>query len=114
MASEKYDDPYKSASSRSEEKPELDEVRIKEGEKGGHVVTHHFTSSGMGYKQPEVHPFSKGDGDKLIEHLKKHLHIKATNDENEKEPPSASAEDKKTKGAKGAPGKSVKEEKGED
>lgn len=59
-------------------KKELSHITIKEGEKGGHVVTHHFTSSGPEYFSggEEEHIFGKEDGEKLLDHLTKKMHIK--------------------------------------
>lgn len=52
---------------------ELDHIKLIEGEDGGHVVEHHFTS----YEhKPESYPFGDSDGQKLIDHLKEHAHIK--------------------------------------
>jgi hypothetical protein len=50
----------------------LDHVRIYKGEKGGHIIEHHFTS----YEhQPEKHPFSKDDGEGALAHVAKHMGI---------------------------------------
>ena len=56
---------------------QLDHLRLKEGESGGHIVEHHFASGGdLGYKEPESHVFGAGDGVKLVAHMIKHGNIK--------------------------------------
>ena len=61
---------------------ELDHLRLKEGESGGHIVEHQFSSSytpGGDYvpaKETEPHVFGDGDGVKLVAHLIKHGNIK--------------------------------------
>lgn len=48
----------------------LEDIRIKKGENGGHVVEHHFTS----YEhKPEVYPFGAGQGKELAAHLDEHV-----------------------------------------
>ena len=49
------------------------EIRLRQGESGGHVVEHHFT--GGEYQPPKVYPFGEGDGQKLVDHLVKHANI---------------------------------------
>jgi len=53
-------------------KKELSHIELREGESGGHVATHHFTS----YEhKPEDHVFGESEGGKLMAHLKSELHI---------------------------------------
>ena len=61
---------------------ELDHLRLREGESGGHIVEHQFSSSytpGGDYvpaKETESHVFGAGDGVKLVAHMIKHGNIK--------------------------------------
>jgi len=51
----------------------LEEISMKKGKTGGHVLTHRFTH----YEHaPETHVFGDGDGEKLMQHLSKHMGVK--------------------------------------
>lgn len=50
-----------------------------EGRTGGHVVTHE--SHGPEYEEPKKYIFGKGDGEKLLTHLKKHAKIHTAEEE---------------------------------
>jgi len=53
-------------------KKELRSIEMKEGEKGGHVVTHHFEHYNH---DSEVYPFGKSEGKQLVAHIVKHMGI---------------------------------------
>ncbi len=54
-------------------KKTLDHIRVREGEKGGHVVEHHFE----GYEHsPETHPFGEGQGIDMLTHVAKVMKVK--------------------------------------
>lgn len=62
----------------------LDYITVKKGEKGGHIVEHHFTN----YEhKSESYPFSKDDGEGALAHVAKHMGIEipAGADEEEEE-----------------------------
>ena len=53
-------------------KKELDHIRIKKAENGGHVIEHHFTS----YEhQPESHAFGKDQREEALAHISKHMGV---------------------------------------
>jgi hypothetical protein len=63
------------AGESKKEKKVLDHMKIEEGEKGGHTVTHHFTS----YQHaPEAHVFGKSEGNEMLMHVAKHAHAEHT------------------------------------
>lgn len=69
------------AVSREERKPKkakLSRMEITRAKNGGHVVRHNFANGPeMGsYMEPTEHVFGKGEGAKLLAHLKRHLGIK--------------------------------------
>lgn len=55
---------------------ELREINIKKGEKGGHVVSHHFESNGPQWHEPEIHVFGESEGPAMLEHVKKMMDVK--------------------------------------
>lgn len=58
----------------------LDHLRIKAGEKGGHVVEHHFEN----YEHaPETHPFGDGQGIDMLTHVAKAMKVKPPKEETE-------------------------------
>jgi hypothetical protein len=61
------------------------EVSAKRAANGGFIVTHRFDNDGPGvYKEAEEHPFSAGDGGKVLDHIAQHLGLsksKATSDD---------------------------------
>ena len=71
----------------AEGKKQLQEMRIRPAENGGHTVTHEYKrqmvnrggsmKGGLDYEYPrsEDHVFGPEDGDKLMSHISKHLHI---------------------------------------
>jgi hypothetical protein len=70
------------AAPQKKSKRELDHIQIREGENGGHVVKHIFQHNYQNTDEPwqsneEEHVFADGEGEKLIDHLKKHAHIKS-------------------------------------
>ena len=56
----------------------LDELRVKKGTAGGHVVKHSFEyNKGPGPSHPdETFPFGEGQGPAVLAHIAKHLGIK--------------------------------------
>ncbi len=62
------------ASTHKQKKPAkvLEEMRIKEGEKGGHVITHHFTHYDHA---PEAHIFGKSESGAAHDHIAKHMNM---------------------------------------
>jgi hypothetical protein len=71
-------------------KKQLEEIHIKRGKKGGHVVTHIHSFKGntdepWQSNEEEEHIFGAGEGEKLIGHIKKHMKIKGEDEENEME-----------------------------
>lgn len=51
----------------------LEEIRLREGENGGHIAEHHFE----GYEhKPEPHIFGASEGNDLLSHIATHMHIK--------------------------------------
>jgi hypothetical protein len=86
----------------------MEHMRITPAENGGTVIEHHFkptmkgTGAFMEHKEPETHVFGKGEGKKMMAHLKEHLGIGAApspkNPEGEMhaaphEPPAAEVEE---------------------
>lgn len=53
-------------------KKRLSHLTVKEGEKGGHVVEHHFDHYSH---EPEAHVFGASEGNALMEHIGKHAHV---------------------------------------
>lgn len=51
----------------------LSEIRIKEAENGGHIVSHHFEHY---THEPETHVFGAKEGSKLVAHVVKAAKIK--------------------------------------
>jgi hypothetical protein len=71
---------------QKKKKKELTGVEIKQGEKGGHVVTHRYTGGDEPWQSnEETFPFGKEDGEELLNHLKKHLAIKSGESEEQTE-----------------------------
>lgn len=65
-----------------EPKKQLEEMRIRPAENGGHLITHEFKRSmkseklgDIGYSRPpsEEHVFGPQDGAKMMAHISKHL-----------------------------------------
>lgn len=56
----------------------LKSIEIKQGESGGHIVTHNFDNSGpgYGYNESENHVFGPSEGAKALKHIAKHAHIR--------------------------------------
>ena len=64
----------------------LAELSIAPGEKGGHVVTHHFRPTvtykrgaggmGMDHRPPQQHIFGKGENNKVLAHIAQALGLK--------------------------------------
>ena len=51
----------------------LSHMEIKEGEDGGHIVSHHFEH----YDHPAEHyPFGEGEGREMLTHVAKHMGVK--------------------------------------
>jgi hypothetical protein len=78
-------------------KKELEEIRLRKGKKGGHVVTHiykNYQAEGEPWQanEEDEHIFGDGEGEKLIGHLKKHMKIKGEDEENELEDENDDAE----------------------
>jgi hypothetical protein len=69
------------AAPQKKPKKELSHVEVHMGEKGGHVVKHIFQQNyeptDMASQTNEEHIFGAGEGEKLLDHLKKHLSIKS-------------------------------------
>ena len=61
---------------------ELDHLRIREGEDGGHIIEHHFTSS---EHEPEHHPFGKGQHAEVHKHIAKHMNLPLATEAEERE-----------------------------
>jgi hypothetical protein len=55
-------------------KQAIDHIRVYPSDNGGHVVEHHF--EGPEYKAPEVHVFSKEQGQDVMGHIQKHAGVK--------------------------------------
>ena len=55
-------------------KKELEHIRVSMAENGGHVAEHHYTSF---EHPPEQHVFGEGQGKELLEHIGKHMGVKA-------------------------------------
>jgi hypothetical protein len=72
------------SSARDRKPPKvLEDIRIKKGENGGHVIEHHFTS----YEhKPEVYPFGAGQGKEAAAHLNEHMGMELPAGEAESEP----------------------------
>lgn len=66
---------YKEARTPASRGKQLSHLTVKEGEEGGHSVEHHYEEDGMAYHKPKEYTFGKDEGDELVHHLKKHLHI---------------------------------------
>lgn len=90
MNSELHSDPsmgHKKKGSKAMKKEsaqKLDHMRITPAENGGHTVEHHYkvTMKGdsgafMAHHEPATHVFGKGEGKKMMAHLKEHLGIGA-------------------------------------
>lgn len=65
----------------------VDTISIKKAEGGGHVITHEMARTpmhrmgregGFGFErpEPEVHPFSGAEHEKMMNHIGKHLGVK--------------------------------------
>ena len=66
---------YKEAKTPESRGKVLDHLEVSEGEEGGHSVSHHYKDDGMAYHKPKTYSFGKDEGDEVLHHLKKHLHI---------------------------------------
>lgn len=53
----------------------LKSVEIRDGEGGGHVVTHHYQDDGMAYHAPKDYVFGADEGSDLAQHLGKFAKI---------------------------------------
>ena len=80
MSKESYAEGIQASHSKTS-KPVLAEIRMKEGENGGHMVGHHMESRGM-YHEPKEFVFGKHSGVKpklpqghVLEHIAKHMNI---------------------------------------
>lgn len=68
---------YREAKTPTSGGKKLHHLEIKEGEEGGHVVTHHYTDNGMSYHHPKEYAFGADEGDEMIDHVRKHMHVTA-------------------------------------
>lgn len=75
MSKEAYAEAITRSAPKRQSKKELRSVEIEKAENGGHTVTHRFRSVEGPYHEPERHVFGKGEGKKLVEHLKEHLGV---------------------------------------
>lgn len=64
------------ARERGKEPKQLDHLRVKRGINGGHIVEHHFAPEPYQTEhKPEIHPFGKEEGDKMLAHVAKHAGV---------------------------------------
>jgi hypothetical protein len=70
----------KTAKGESHKMPKkFSHLEAREGENGGHVMTHHFDNSmGGDYHKPEEHVFGAEEGDHAMEHFKSAMNIKTS------------------------------------
>lgn len=60
------------ALARKKPPKELDHIRVREGEDGGHVIEHHFMSS---EHKAEHHTFGPGQHVEAHKHIAKHMNM---------------------------------------
>lgn len=69
---------YSEAKGSGHSGKKLDHLRIMRGMRGkGHVVEHHYESSGMAYHKPDQVPFSDGEGKAMLAHVAQHMGVDA-------------------------------------
>lgn len=68
---------YREAKTPTSGGKKLHHIEMKEGEEGGHVVTHHYTEDGMMYHKPKEYAFGADEGEDVISHVRKHMHVAA-------------------------------------
>jgi len=71
---------------RSEAKPKkvLDHLKVRKGEKGGHIIEHHFTSM---VHEPQHFIFGQQEGPEAHEHIAKHMNMPMENPASEPQSP---------------------------
>jgi hypothetical protein len=68
---------YREARTPASKGKTLEQIRISEGEDGGHLVEHHYAEDGMTFHKPKQYTFGADEGKDLLDHVRKHMHVKA-------------------------------------
>ena len=68
---------YREAKKSPSAGKKLDHLEVREGEEGGHVVSHHYAADGMTYHKPKDYAFGADEGKDVMAHIAKHAHINA-------------------------------------
>lgn len=63
----------------------LKSLELARAANGGHIVTHRYESSTGEYHEPEQHTFGKDEGQKVLDHVSKHMGIESGGDGDENE-----------------------------
>ena len=66
---------YREAKTPTSGGKKLHHIEMREGEDGGHVVTHHYAEDGMVYHHPKEYAFGADEGEDVINHVRKHMHV---------------------------------------
>jgi len=76
---------YREARTPVSKGKQLHHIEVMEGEDGGHKVVHHYAEDGMTYHKPKEHFFGDDEGEDMIDHVRKHMHVTTTKEASDKE-----------------------------
>lgn len=76
---------YRQSKTPSSRGKRLSKIELKEGEDGGHVVTHHFAEDGLQYHKPKDYVFGNDEGADLLHHVAKCMNVSGPDEEGTRE-----------------------------